>query len=177
MLAEQTELSKHGAHIGVTTYGWPSADLLIKLGDHTEYKKFAAAIDGLLANRKRERGTILKLGLEKSLNEMFDAANGARPDTKKALILVTDGDCNGCHTDAEKLILSNLAQRIKDEGIKMLMIGVGKTYDEMTRFDVSQFVGRDDFYELQDYSDITGPELIKEMAVVCDGMQLHHLQI
>ena len=174
-MANKTGVSEHGAHIGITTYGHNSsldnsAYLVIKLSDHTEYKTFAAAVDGLLANRKEDFGTKLLDGLEKTLDEMFNVANGARPNTQTALILITDGECTGCDKDAAKTTLSNLASRIKDEKIKMLMIGVGKTYDQITKFDVSAFVGREDFSELKNYDDLLGPKLLEQMAVVCDGM-------
>ena len=49
------------------------------------------------------------------------------------------------------------------------MIGVGITYDQVTDFNISEFVERDDFTELKDYKDLIGPDLLENMAVVCDG--------
>ena len=170
-MANQTGLSDQGALIGVTTYGFnathDTSRVVIKLSDHTEYKNFAAAVDGLLATRRKEFGTVLRQGLARALDEMFDVANGARPSFKKVLILVTDGECSNCV--AEKAEYSKLAQRIKDAKIRMLMIGVGITYDEVTDFNIAEFVGRDDFTELKDYKDLIGDDLLEKMAVVCDG--------
>ena len=170
-MANQTGLSDQGALIGVTTYGFnathDSSRLLIKLSDHTEYKNFAAAVDGLLATREKDFGTRLRDGLSRALDEMFNVAYGARPNFKKVLILVTDGDCFNC--GAEKNLYSNLASRIKGDDIRMLMIGVGITYDEVTEFNIAEFVGRDDFTEIKDYKDLIGPHLLNQMGVVCDG--------
>ena len=165
-LANRTGLSDQGALIGVTTYG-SSSSLLIKLSDHTEYKNFAAAVDGLLATRERDFATMLRDGLAKSLDEMFNVAYGARPNFKKVLILITDGECFNCKN--EKELYSNLAGRIKDEDIRMLMIGVGITYDQVTDFNIAEFVGRNDFTEIKDYKDLIGSDLLNEMGVVCDG--------
>ena len=124
----------------------------------------------MLENRKREKGTALPLGLEKSLNEMFSVANGARPNAKKALILATDGDCSGCHSDDEKTILSNLARRIKEENIKMFIIGIHKQYEQFKFFNIAEFVETDAFSEVNEYDDLIKSDLLNKMAMICDGM-------
>ena len=181
VLAKEIRLSENGAHIGITTYGWQpnnvGAFLVIKLGDHTDYTKFAAAVDDLINTRKNMGGNMIHLGLEMSLNEMFNIANGARPNTNKALILITDGDCFKCDTDEVKENLTNVAGRIKDAKIKMLMIGVGIKYEQVDQFDVTQFVGKHDFSEVQDLGELVGSALLNQMAVVCDGMYFRYLQM
>ena len=124
----------------------------------------------MFANRKRDFGTWLHVGLEKSLNEMFNVANGARPNAKKALILATDGGCSGCTTDVRKTILSNLALRIKEENIKMFMIGIHKKYDQITRFNITELLGTDAFSEVNEYGDLMKPDLLNKMAMICDAM-------
>ena len=174
-LAQFVEISQNGPHIGLTTYGFNRAEVIIKLNEHTDYHSFEQALDSI--TRTKTPGNDLALGINVTLNKLFNVAHGARNDVPKAIILLTDGDCDFCLTTedpatAKKLEL--LAKKMHKDKVKMLVIGVGNagktaTYEDM-KFHIEQFVNRSSFHAIEDHTGLLDQTLLKKLTPVCDGM-------
>ena len=132
-------------------------------------------------NIKRDTtsGNHLWLGINATLDKLFNVADGARNDVPKAIILLTDGECTVClkkDNPATAKKLENLAKKMHKNNVTMLVIGVGNiiegntaTYDDM-KFHIEQFVNRSSFHTVEDHAQLLDDTLLKKLTPVCDGM-------
>ena len=170
-LADFVNISENGPHFGLTTYGFRRAAVRIKLNQYTNLSAFEDALDDM--KRDASGGDALWLGIDYTLHELFNEAEGARRGIPKAIILLTDGECNACKdTDTpnnNSITLSGLANEIRTAGHKMFVIGVGKPYTEMA-FHIEQFVDETSFFRITDYDNLLDNNtLFQRLAAVCDG--------
>lgn len=124
-------ISAKGIHVGVVVYS-DEATLRIKFDAHDNTEDLKRAIDDLAYDRKQTR---IDLGLEKA-KEMFSVTGGGRGNSKKVLILLTDGQQTYVkNTRAPHLVAKELAT----EGIDIFSVGIGQ---EINRVELESFISK-----------------------------------
>ncbi|XP_069751394.1 LOW QUALITY PROTEIN: cartilage matrix protein [Narcine bancroftii] len=101
-----------------------------------------------------ERGTMTGLALQHLAEKVFVPSQGARENIPKVGIVFTDGRSQD--------YINNYAQKIKDQGIKMLAIGVGNALEEELRTIASDPV-KDHYYYTANF---------KTMNLIADKLQV-----
>ncbi|XP_056152886.1 integrin alpha-M-like [Lampris incognitus] len=76
-------------------------------------------IDGI---KQKQRGTNTAKAIETVVNDVFVASRGSRPNAKKVLIVITDGESN------DKAYLNTAAKQAESKGIIRFAIGVGNAF-------------------------------------------------
>ena len=118
VLASSFGISPDGSRAGVVTFSY-NAEHSIKLNDHDDLMAFNKAVDEIPL-----MGSITRIdkALRLSQRELFSLSNGARPGIPKILVLLTDGSQTA---DADAVDPGDIADEIRDQGIKVLVIGIG----------------------------------------------------
>uniref|UniRef100_A0A7M5UX15 VWFA domain-containing protein n=1 Tax=Clytia hemisphaerica TaxID=252671 RepID=A0A7M5UX15_9CNID len=118
-LAATFGVSDDGARAGVVTFSYYT-EHSIKLNDHTKVSTFNDAVDKIALMGSTTR---IDKALRMVQNDMFTIANGARPGVNKVLIVLTDGSQT---KDAGAEDPSDVAKELRDKGIRVISIGIGK---------------------------------------------------
>ena len=90
---------------------------MINFDEHASLSEFETALDGL---NHWDGTTRIDLGLEVALDQMFQVANGMRPDVSHTLVLITDGNQTGENVNYEEF-----RRRLNERKIRVLVILVG----------------------------------------------------
>ena len=114
-LAKQLKISPTGGHAAVILFS-DNARLHIKFSDHSDTASFNTAVDLLPYTAG---GTRMDKGLEVALNQMFNAANGMRPNSSKSVLLMTDGSNN------VPMDTTSIKNKFKARNIKLIVVGAG----------------------------------------------------
>ena len=118
LLAANFGVSSDGSRAGVVTFSY-NAELSIKLNDFDSVSKFNEAVDNIPLMGSTTR---IDKALLLTQRELFSLPNGARPGIPKLLILLTDGSQTN---DADAVDPGDIADKIRQQGIKVLVIGIG----------------------------------------------------
>ena len=121
-LAGSFGVSSDGSRAGVVTFSY-NAEHSIKLNDHTDMTSFNDAVDGIPLMGSTTR---IDKALRLAQDQLFTVENGGRPSKPKVLILLTDGSQTK-DVDAEDP--SIIANELRSNGIKVLVIGIGGGVD------------------------------------------------
>lgn len=112
-------IGQNQARMSVVTFSY-HASLSIKFSDHDAETDFFQAVDNIPLMGYTTR---IDKALEMAKDSMFDQKNGARVDVPKILILLTDGSQSPSSDAIDPAVL---AKKIRNTGIKLLAIGIGK---------------------------------------------------
>ena len=104
---------------------------------------------------------------------MFNETNGARKNTPKTLIFMTDGQCNlpcratGCPPCPPDRYI-NYKKRFKDSDIDIIGIGVGKNVNSTN---INLLLDDGKYYPSLDFTQLTQKSFVHNLSV-CDGMYI-----
>ena len=121
-LAGTFGISADGAHSGVITFS-SRAEHSIKMKEHTDIDSFNAAVDRIPLMGFQTR---IDRALRLAQAELFAVENGARVNTPKILVLLTDGsqtDADGAEAPAK------IADELRSIGVTFIVIGIGSGID------------------------------------------------
>ncbi len=121
-LADTFSISKDGSRGGVITFSW-NAELSVKFSDYESASDFNKAVDGLPLFGHTTR---IDKALLLARDELLKAKNGARANVPKLLVLLTDGAQTA---DADAVDPGDIAAEIRQSGVKLVVIGIGKKVD------------------------------------------------
>ena len=160
-VAEKFGLSESGMHGGVVTFSEGTLkEKRIPLNKYTDIGLFGKEVDKLPAP---ERGrTRIDQGLMMSL-ELFTTAAGSRPNTKKALFLVTDGAQNPkVDDDGNAINPAKTAERFHQNGIPIYALAVGK---KINVTELEQITGSSKMvYLLNNFDALINDDFIKSIS-------------
>ncbi len=153
-VASSLDISPTGSHVSVVTFS-NIAKLNVKFSDHTNYKDFASAVDGLKLLKSTTR---IDRALAVAYDNMFNEQNGMRVKVPKVLILLTDGEQT---KDAGAINPAKAVARFHDAGIKVIVIGIGKNvvFDELKRMVKS----RDNLFRAADFEQLKSDQFVKSI--------------
>ena len=176
VLAQSLQISFNESHAAVTQFSnSKKVQQEIGFSDHFTLQGFIDAIDNITRLLGLETDHIV--GLNYSLNVMFQEANGMRRDYPKTLVFITDGICSTgvCKTgnETEELIL--LKDRYRARNIKVVGIGVGS----VNRNAILTIVDEENYrhfgsrfgLEFDNFEDLYDPGLPLTLGL-CNGMLL-----
>lgn len=115
-LAAAFGISKNGPRASVITFSL-IAELTIKFNEYFDIASFNDAVDAIPL---MGRSTRIDRALRTAQNDMFQARNGARGNTPKILILLTDGSqTQGGENPAD------ISKTLRQTGIHVIVVGIG----------------------------------------------------
>merc|ERR1712136_261408 len=156
-LAQQIWISPDGGHASVVQFS-RDAHLMINFNNHTSLSGFEIALDGL---NHWDGTTRIDLGLEVALDQMFQVANGMRPDVTHTLVLITDGNQTG-----KKLDYVEYRKKLNDRQIRVLVILVGNVN---LNNKIRELVNKpSDIYLAKSYDDLISTEFIHNIMLCED---------
>ena len=124
-LAQSFEISAAGSRAGVVTFSY-NAEVSIRMDQFKKLADFKKAVDSIpLMGYTTRIDKALRLAKEKLMI-------GARKDAPKLVFLLTDGSQT---KDSDAVDPAVLAKELRGDGIKLIVIGVGKgtKLDELER--------------------------------------------
>ena len=124
-LAQSFEISAAGSRAGVVTFSY-NAEVSIRMDEFKKLADFKKAVDSIpLMGYTTRIDKALRLAKEKLMT-------GARKDAPKLVFLLTDGSQT---KDSDAVDPAVLAKELRDDGIKLIVIGIGKgtKLDELER--------------------------------------------
>jgi len=152
-LAQQIWISPDGGHASVVQFS-RDAQLMINFNNHTSLSGFEMALDGL---NHWDGTTRIDLGLEVALDQMFQVANGMRPDVSHTLVLITDGNQTG-----ENVKYEEFRRRLNERKIRVLVILVGTA----NKNDIRHLVNKaSDLYEASTFEDLISDDFVKNVIL------------
>ena len=117
-MIQQLQLSSNGTHSALVLFS-DSAALKIKFSDYQNVRDFQRAVQELPLMGSTTR---IDKALKLAYNDMFNAANGMRPNVPKILVLLTDGEQTRRH---DSISPSEAVKPFHKAGIKVVVIGIG----------------------------------------------------
>ena len=168
VLAQSLQISFNESHAAVTQFSnSKKVQQEIGFSDHFTLQGFIDAIDNIerLGNLKTDH----IVGLNYSLNVMFQEANGMRRDYPKTLVFMTDGKCTTgiCKTTAEKAELMLLKEKYRARNIKVVGIGVKENNSNAMK----TIVDKENYFTFDNFEDLYDPGLPLTLGL-CNGMLL-----
>ena len=155
-LAQQIWISPDGGHASVVQFS-RDAQLMINFDDHASLSEFETALDGL---NHWDGTTRIDLGLKVALDQMFQVANGMRPDVSHTLVLITDGNQTGENVNYEEF-----RRRLNERKIRVLVILVGTT----NKNDIRHLVNKaSDLYVAPTFDGLISDDFVKNV-ILCGG--------
>lgn len=124
-LAQSFEIGEAGSRAGVVTFSY-NAEVSIRMDEFKKLADFKKAVDSIpLMGYTTRIDKALRLAKGKLMI-------GARKDAPKLVFLLTDGSQT---KDSDAVDPAVLAKELRDDGIKLIVIGVGKgtKLDELER--------------------------------------------
>ena len=124
-LAQSFEISAAGSRAGVVTFSY-NAEVSIRMDEFKKLADVKKAVDSIpLMGYTTRIDKALRLAKEKLMT-------GARKDAPKLVFLLTDGSQT---KDSDAVDPAVLAKELRDDGIKLIVIGIGKgtKLDELER--------------------------------------------
>ena len=161
-IADAIDMSEHGAHAAVTVFS-NSSQLRIKFSDfYTFYEppnppitSFKEAVGNLSFIGS---GTKIDNGLKVAYEEMFQERNGMRIDSRKYLVLITDGQQNGTN-------YTYWANKFVNANITVIVLGVGTVNEN----DLSDLVAVDsDLHLAKNFDELLNSTFIQNINR-CNG--------
>merc|ERR1712136_354052 len=107
-----------GSHVGVITFS-QRVDHTIKMKDHYNLQSFAQAVNRIPLMNSVTR---IDLALKKAKEELFQVRNGGRSNTKKLLILLTDGVQTKSRGYVDPTVRAN---QLRSMGVTVMAVGMG----------------------------------------------------
>ena len=186
ILAQSLHLSSKDARVAVTQFSSQYfrnnrtdnglARQEIQFSDHTTSQGFIDDVDNLITQLINS-GTPTILGLNFSLNEMFQERTGMRPDFRefpKTLVFMTDGECTNCSfgnnctnwPDCSPANFRLLRQQYRARRIRTIGIGLGAGVNST---EILSFVERKNYRFFSNFRDLYDPGVPLKLGL-CDGM-------
>lgn len=141
--------------------------LSIKFSDSKNTPNFNNAVDAIPLIGLQTR---IDKALKQAKYEMFTRQNGARYGIQKILILLTDGAQTG------RANLARSADVLRKEGVKLVVIGIGKKVDVN---ELKTIAGRNErYYTVNSFDELISDDFIKSVATnTCPGKPAEHLRL
>lgn len=155
------DINNNNARSSVITFS-STSELSIKFNDHSSTDSFNAAVDAIPLMGLQTR-------IDKALNlardEMFTTRNGARPGVPKILVLLTDGAQTGKGSTDPAIP----AKQLRDAGVYLIIIGIGKQIDLNEIQNMAGDTGR--FYTAASFDELITSDFINGVTeTTCPGM-------
>ena len=181
ILAQSLHLSSQDARVAVTQFSSnsklvPEVGVVrqeIRFSDHTTLQGFIDDVDNLITQHING-GTPTILGLNFSLNVMFQERNGMRRDFRefpKTLVFMTDGNCRNASLagsllpDCTPANFRLLRQQYSAQNIRI--IGIGLT-SGVKSAEILSFVERKNYRFFYNFRDLYDPGVPLKLGL-CDG--------
>ncbi len=155
-LADTFRISRNGSRGGVITFSW-HAELSVKFSDYENGGDFNRAVEGLpLFGHTTRIDKALKLARD----ELFSSRNGARAGIPKLLVVLTDGAQTA---DADAVDPGDIAKQIRQTGIKVIVIGIGKNVDSK---ELLHIAGGDksNLYQASNFDELKSPAFVDSVS-------------
>jgi len=161
-IARRFGLSETGTHAAVVIFsdiGY--VKLTIKLKDFYDVEKFNQAVANSPFYGWRTR---IDLGLQVVKDELFTVAEGARPNMKRLLFLITDGKQNPKKDKKTGEIYDPLplSKTLIKDGVDIFAVGIGTNYDRAEMIAITQDESR--VYNAADIEDLVSDKFVKDFA-------------
>ena len=173
-LAQSLQLSSQDARVAVTQFSTvgpfnttPLVRQEIRFSDHKRLQGFMDDVDSLITGHMNG-GTPTTIGLNFSLNEMFQERYGMRRDFRKfpkTLVLMTDGECRD-GGNCSLATFRSLKQQYKAQNIRIVGIGIGPNVNVTEMLSI---VDPENYRPLSNFSDLYDVRLPLTLGL-CDGM-------
>eukprot|EP00795_Rhopilema_esculentum_P016249 gene16249-7628_t len=128
LVANAFDVSPANTHVSVATYG-QSLQTEFDFTRYTNKKDLFDAIDAI--PYRSERFTYIDEALLAADRNVFTAANNARTDAFRAVLLLTDGQQSTKPRGEKTYNLAALAKKLRDRGIRVYVMGVGAEVDRL----------------------------------------------
>ena len=154
-MIHKLQLSPSGTHSALVLFSY-SADLKIKFSDYQNVKDFQRAVQALPLMKSTTR---IDKALKLAYNDMFNAANGMRPNVPKILVLLTDGEQTHDH---DAILPSEAVKPFHKAGIKVIVIGIGSgvKQDELLTIVKSP----EDLYFAETFDELKSDSFVKNIT-------------
>ena len=154
-LAATFGVSADGSRAGVVTFSYNS-EHSIKLSDYSDIMSFTKAVQSIPLMGSTTR---IDKALRLTQKELFSLGSGARPGIPKLLILLTDGSQT---KDAGAENPADIAQEIRNSGIRMLVIGIGRGINAT---ELSAIAGGDqNTYNAASFDELIGGDFVNNVV-------------
>ena len=153
-LAGTFGVSENGSRASVITFSHNS-EHSIMFKDHTDLASFNTAVDDIPLMGFTTR---IDRALRLTQSEMFTTASGARTNTPKILILLTDGSQTQ-GDDAEDP--GDIAEELRQAGINVIVIGIGAGTDFKELAHMAG--GADNTFSATSFDELVGGDFIKKL--------------
>ena len=153
-LAATLGISDDGARAGVVTFSYYT-EHSIKLNDHTSLDTFNEAVDNI---KLMGQTTRIDKALRMTQKDMFSIPNGGRPGVNKILIVLTDGSQT---QDAGAEDPGDVAQELRDKGIRVLTVGIGKGVNSTELAHIAG--GKENVFSADSFDQLVSQEFIEEV--------------
>ena len=157
IVAENLVISSNGSRAGVITFSW-HAEYSIKLNDHDTTQSFHEAVSRLPLFGHTTR-------IDKALNlaskDLFKSENGGRSGVPKLIILLTDGSQT---RDADALDPGVLAKKLRANGIKLIVVGIGSNVDSSELLHIAN--EKSNMYLAKDFNELKSPSFTSNIATI-----------
>merc|ERR1712188_33052 len=112
--------------------------------------------------------TFMDRALRQAQTEMFTAANGARADKPKVLVLLTDGEQSTDQGPYEDPAL--VVRELRQQGINVLVVGMGGRVRKKTLKNIAG--SREKAFKVKGFQKLISPEFIGEMKTkTCEAVE------
>ena len=143
-MADVLGLSEGGVHAGVVEYS-DTAQMAIPFSAGKNNMGFKKAVDALVCPGGKTR---IDYGLNVAWDELFQESNGMRASVPKAVIVMTDGECNPTCEWRD----SPPGRRFREAGYRVIVVAIGTAVNKGELMplvaDSSDFHNALDFKEL-----------------------------
>merc|ERR1712226_369002 len=154
LVAESFGLSKDGSRAAVVTFSY-WAEHSIKLKDYYNILSFGAAVDAIPLMGYTTR---LDRSLRLVQKEMFKKESGAREDSPKLLVLLTDGSQT---KDADAEEPAEIADELRTEGVNSIVVGIGRYTDPVELLHLAG--GQENLFMSQSFDDLLKSNLVNKV--------------
>ena len=143
-LADVLGVSEGGVHAGIVLYS-DTAAMAIPFSTGRTAIGFKSTVDALVCKGGKTR---IDYGLNVAWDELFQTSNGMRESVPKAVIVLTDGECNPTCEWRD----SPPGRRFREAGIRVIVVAIGTAVNKGELMplvaDSSDFYNAIDFREL-----------------------------
>ena len=153
-LAGAFGVSKDDSRAGVITFSYYS-EHSIKLKDHTDVISFNEAVDAIPLMGSTTR---IDRALRLTQSELFKEENGARKDTPKILILLTDGSQT---QDADAENPAVISEELRQAGIAVIVVGIGAGTNQTELNNMAG--GPDNAFSAASFDELIGGDFIQQL--------------
>lgn len=155
-------LGRTKSRASVITFSYYT-EMTIKFDDFFDFDLFKSAVDKIPL---MSSVTFMDRALRQAQREMFTAANGARADKPKVLVLLTDGEQSTQWPPYEDPAV--IVSELRFIGINVLVVGMGGGVKESTIINIAGSTEK--AFKVKEFDKLVSPEFINQMQTkVCEA--------